>query len=176
MTLKIFSASSSVASDYVSVTVTVDADYKIISGGGRMTSGDILMIETYPVNGTSWTATLTEHVVDTTGRVAAYAIGLYDPGDEWDVSYTSAESGSSDYVFVSAAVPSGYQMTGGGAQVTSTDSGAGIVLFGSYPVDANNWMAVGNQHRSVGTGMVKAYAIGNIQSLFSIFRILHIVC
>ena len=160
MQLKIFSLQTSVAAGYQTLTMTVDTDYKIISGGGQMLSGDILMTETYPENETSWTATLSQHDSSTTGNIAVYAVGLYDPSDDWDVVITDDESTSGSSSSVTASVPSGYQMTGGGARVSATDSGAGVLLFGSYPSDGTNWRALGHQHKAVGTGKVTAYAIG----------------
>ena len=159
--LKVFTASTSTAAASQTVAVTVDSGYKIISGGGKMTSGDILMLETYPTdNNTMWVTSHSMHVVSTTGNAAAYAIGLYDPDDEWDVSVFTEESTSSATPSVSVSVPDGYLMTGGGAEVTSSDSGAGLVIIGSYPSGNSTWTAVANEHRSVGTGKVRAYAIG----------------
>ena len=158
--MKVFTTSTSSNGDYQTANLTIETGYKIISGGGRMAGGDILMVESYPVDETTWITTHSDHVVDTLGESAAYAIGLYDPNDEWDVSIFSAESTSSASPSVSVSVPDGYLMTGGGIQVTSSDSGVGIVLIGSYPSGNDTWTAVGNQHINPGTGKVKAYAIG----------------
>ena len=162
MTLKTFAAYTSVASNLSTVMVTVDEGYKVISGGGQLIDGDILMVESYPLDEMTWVAKFKNHGTDLSkvGNIAAFAIGLYDPDNLWDVMVTSMESSSSDGPSETAGLPDGYQITGGGARVSTPDSGYGLVLFESYPSSDSGWTATANQHWYAGTGRVTAYAIG----------------
>ena len=160
MKLEIFELRSG-PSSYESLTVEVPPGYKVISGGGELVSGDILMAETYPSSATSWTTTFVDHSNDgRTGSIIAYAIGLYDPLNEWDVVINSDLSSESNHPFATSSVPAGYLMSGGGARVTTPVSGFGVILFGSYPTDSNTWMAVANEHYLAGTGTVQAFSVG----------------
>ena len=142
------------------MATTITENYKIISGGGQLIDGDIVMVETYPLDRYTWVTKMREHVQPTVGNTASFAIAIYDPDDEWDVQYFSEESDSSDEPWATVSIPDGYLLTGGGARISSADSGAGVVLFSSYPSSNNTWKAVAHQHISPGTGKVTAYAIG----------------
>ena len=159
MKLKIFSAKCGSFSTYETITVEVDPGYKVISGGAELADGDILMKASYPSSATSWTATFKDHLAGYSGGIVGYAVGLYDPNNEWDVVITTASSNMSPSPSIKATVAEGYQMTGGGAEIIDGDAN-GIVIFGNFPFDDKNWMAVGNEHYFSGTGQIKSYAIG----------------
>ena len=161
MKLKIFSAYTSTTPSEPTISVTVDADYKIISGGAQVIQPDVRIVENYPTSATTWMVKATTYAAAKSGNVTAFAIGLYDPDDEWDVVIDSQQSSTSNLPYVESSVPSGYLRTGGGARVIfPIDSGKMIFVCGSYPSDVDKWSAQGSEHSASSTGQIVAYSIG----------------
>lgn len=164
MYLKLFSATSAGLVPHPTVSVTVDAGYKIISGGAKVDYGSCsgqLLVASYPQTSTTWFAKSKDHSVSCPGTVTAFAVGIYDPNDEWDVQIVSVESPTAATIVTSTAtVPSGYTLTGGGA--LDENPHPGHLLYESAPtLNGNGWIASGRTviYNSV-KSKVTAYAIG----------------
>ena len=158
---------------YNPVSITVDKDYKIISGGAWLdeNSSDFLTAS-YPAfaNGAinAWPATSHDSEIGTAGgsQLVGYAIGVYDPADLLGVSCGAAD-GANPTVGADTAVKTldaGYVLTGGGCQ-TSTDRKEPRYLTGSYPkclggTTYNSWVADGHDYGYESSATLKAWAIG----------------
>ena len=140
---------------------TVGQGYKVIGGGALANWSDkgSLLIASYP-SGNSWIAQSKDHVYVEATTITAWAIGLYDPRDEWDVKVVPAPvvANEESRSTASASLPPGYTMTGGGA-VTSPDT-IGILLSASFPAGATTWEARAHDHTAKASGTLTAYVIG----------------
>jgi hypothetical protein len=140
---------------------SVPSGYKVIGGGAlaNWVEPGSLLIASYPSNN-SWIAQSKSHVLGSLATMTAWAIGLYDPKDEWDVRIESASVAYQAYArqSVTATLPEGYTMTGGGG-VTSPEE-PGILLTASYPSSNRGWTVNAQDHSVAATGQLTAYVIG----------------
>jgi LysM domain len=164
--IKTFSQVST-AEEHPHVTVTMPSGFKVIGGGALAnwrTNGSLL-IASRPEGTTAWFAQSKDHSwpPDKGGAewttITGWAIGLYDPKDEWDVSIKTGQGPVHTAVLgtASASLDSGYVLTGGGAWATS--NGPGILLTASYP-DEKTWRAAAKDHGVPDDGTLTAYVIG----------------
>lgn len=159
LSVKLFSETSPLAA-HPEVRVTVPAGYKIISGGAHVIydgPGNMLTAS-YPAGTSAWVAQSKDHEQASPARLEAWAVALYDPNDEWEVSIVSETSSPASHPSVSVTLPASYTMTGGGAQVHW--SGAGNLLTASYPQTSRTWQARSKDHIKPDPATLTVYAIG----------------
>jgi len=159
LSVRLFSLTSSLET-HPEARVTVPAGYKIISGGAHVDYQDPgnLLTASYPDGPSAWVVRSKDHVQPSPARVEAWAVALYDPNDEWEVRVVSATSSPAAHPAVSATLPPGYTMTGGGAQVHWT--GAGNLLTASYPQSPRSWEAKSKDHTRSDPAALTVYVIG----------------
>ena len=140
---------------------------KLIGGGAMVDYGDgegSLLTGSYP-EGNSWVASAKSHKASSDARVTAYAIYLFDPFDFWEVKMVSAMTGEkSNRPEVTAELPNGYALTGGGARVEWDHKDGGIMLTACCPADKNGtyagWTAKGKDHDIPDKGNATAWVFG----------------
>jgi hypothetical protein len=139
---------------------------KLIGGGATVDYGTgpgNLLTGSYP-EGNFWVASSKSHCAPSAAKVTAYAIYLYDPDDLWDVKMVSAKTQSaSSRPKVTANLPAGYALTGGGALLDW--GGYGMLLTACYPEENNNrryvgWTAKGKDHKEGDSGNATAWVFG----------------
>jgi hypothetical protein len=149
------------------VTVTVDKAYKVIGGGAlaNWRSNGSMLIASRPEGTNAWYVQSKDHAWDGKGggettRITGWAIGLYDPNDQWDVSIKQNQANVPTTVLgnATATLDTGYVLTGGGAWAWAP--GPGILLTATYPSSENSWTASAKDHGAADNGTVTAYVIG----------------
>ncbi|PWT86868.1 MAG: hypothetical protein C5B58_00705 [Acidobacteria bacterium] len=166
---------TSAVSDYPTERVPVDRDFKVIGGGALANWKNVgsLMVSSYP-DGNSWVAQSKDHMWDAgSGRslggveqvtITVWAIGLYDPFDDWDVIVKpdpkAAQPGYASQAI--AELPTDYVLTGGGANASpGPPASPGFLLTGSYPTDDKQHWRADAHDLGVGVGgTLTAYVIG----------------
>jgi Putative binding domain, N-terminal/Viral BACON domain len=157
--LKTFTATSAQAS-HPEVRLTVPAGYKIISGGCRdnYTGYGNMLTACYPEDQTTWVGRGKDHTIGDPATLDVFVIAVYDPKDEWIVYMQSSTSAPSGVPNITATLPQGYALTGGGAVVNY--SGWGQLLTASYPEGIRSWTAKAKQHGPADAAPVTSIAIG----------------
>lgn len=139
---------------------------KLIGGGARVEYGTgpgNLLTGSYP-SGNGWVASSKSHDKPSPAKVIAYAIYLVDPDDLWDVQRATASTQSkTNRPEVTAKLPPGYALTGGGALIEY--DGAGIMLTECCPAfgldgSCTGWKAKGKDHLSGDAGNATAWVFG----------------
>jgi hypothetical protein len=161
-----FSNTSSVAS-HPSVTVTVEQGYKLVGGGAIIdpVEPSNFLTASYPVSPVSWYAEGKDHEIISPASITAFAIGLYDPDDIWDVQFVAQNSAVLSQPKAAVGLTDDYVLTGGGAIVNYT--GAGNMLNASFPSPNPNgdgdwyiWNAHSKDHDISDPASITVYAIG----------------
>lgn len=126
-----------------------------------------LLFESYPApESKSWIAAAKSHKWPSPqATVKAFGIYLEDPDDLWDVKVVSVSTGAdSDAPEVTAILPPGYALTGGGAKITYRNSSRGLLLKESRPVqiqgEYRGWTVKGTDHLDPDVGSAEAFVIG----------------
>jgi hypothetical protein len=160
------SAPSRVAS-HPAVSVKVDNGCKLIGGGAIIdpVEPSNFLTASYPLDPETWFAAGKDHEIISPASITAYAIGLYDPDDIWDVQIVSATSAALSHPKVPVGLTDDYVLTGGGAIVNYT--GTGNMLTASFPRANPNgdgdwyiWEAHSKDHDVVDPAQLTVYAIG----------------
>jgi MAC/Perforin domain len=121
-----------------------------------------LLFASYPERD-SWVAAAKDHKWSSPQAfVKAYGIYLDDPDDLWDVKVVAARTDApSTTPEVTAILPPGYALTGGGAKITWTH---GLLLKESRPTkiqgEYRGWTAKGTDHLDPDVGTAEAFVIG----------------
>ena len=163
-TVKVFEATSASPAESPTVTVSVPSGYKVIGGGAKVNWQGYgnLLTASYPSSATSWTAAGKSAVESSPATITAYAVAIYDPNDDWEVSITESTSQQAAHPYAAVAPTAGYTMTGGGAKANF--SGAGSFLTASYPhfetTSGFYWYVNAKDHVHSDPATVTAYAIG----------------
>ena len=143
---------------------------KLIGGGAIVEPsasgqpGNLLLTASYPdPAANSWIAKAKSHKWSSPGTVKAYALYLDDKEDNWEVKSVSAPTdGKTHNPQVTALLPPGYALTGGGAAVTW--DGQGLMLKECCPVkiqgEYRGWTAKGTDHLDSDVGQATAWVIG----------------
>lgn len=161
--LKFFSAQSEVASN-PTATCQLDDGFKLLCGGAQVASGTgwgNTLTASYPPSIFAWTAASKDQDHSDQRQITAWACGVYDPQDLYDIQIFSTVSGVDPeaHPAATANVPSGYELVGGGAQAHYSDEGQ--FLTGSYPSgDLSGWNATSIDHIESDFGSVTAFAVG----------------
>ena len=126
-----------------------------------------LLFESYPApEGDSWVAGAKSHKWSSPqATVKAFGIYLVDPDDLWDVKVVSVSTDAdSNAPEVTAILPPGYALTGGGAKITHRNPNGGLLLRESRPVqiqgEYRGWTARGTDHMDPDVGSAEAFVIG----------------
>jgi hypothetical protein len=142
------------------------AAQKLVGGGARAnwaTQG-LLLTSTQPdVPGSNnWVAAAKDHLAAEAGTVTAFAIGLLDTTDDWDVGIFNATGAMSETPVATVSLPAGYTITGGGCTDNWRTSPAsmGSLLTASYPLSTTTWQCAGKSHGASSPASVTAFIIG----------------
>ncbi|WP_244237306.1 M4 family metallopeptidase [Corallococcus llansteffanensis] len=146
--------------------VTVPSDFVVIGGGGegKESPAGNLLTASYPDSGlTSWLVSTKQHIDSDPVQVRAWAIGLKVAGLtpaqlRSYLTVSSATSASVAHPDVTASLPAGYVLVGGGIKVNW--SGAGNMATASAPNTTTSWRVRSKDHRESSPATAQAYAIG----------------
>jgi len=127
-----------------------------------MTGNGAFLVETRPINSTTWRAQSKDHIVQDPHYLKVYAIGMridgVDPSYLRSKIHIVSATGSSDsWPSASISVPVNCILVGGGAIDNYT--GYGNMLTDSHPI-SNEWNAGGKDYRRVDESTITVYAIG----------------
>ncbi len=173
--------SNTAAQHNTDFAVTVPSDYVVIGGGaeGTNTPYGNLVTASYPnSNLTAWLASTKDHYYGNPVRVRAWAIGLKINGLSAEqvrsnITVNTATSSSTAAPDVTATLPSGYVLVGGGIKVNS--SWAGQLATASSPSGSTGWRVRSKDHYYSSPTTAVAYAIGLKNSIFGIGTISSII-
>lgn len=158
--IQIFSNTSPVAA-HPQVTVGLPLGYKLIGGGAQVNwrGNGNLLVASYPA-GNTWTAQAKDHEIPDPSTLTAWAIGLEDSKDQWEVKIEPKSMPSIPFQAgsVTARLPPGFIRTGGGA--AAEFGGQGRLLTSSYPKDSLEWTVTDKDHVIPEGGTLTAYVIG----------------
>jgi hypothetical protein len=159
LNVQLFTATSG-SMAHPSVELTLPAGYKIIGGGAfdHWSGSGNLLTASYPKSLNTWAVAGKDHELSSPAPITAYAIALYDPNNEWDVTIKQQTSDPAPHPTQVAVLPPGYVLTGGGAFVNW--HGAGNLLTASFPSSDNSWEARSKDHDISDPAQITAYAIG----------------
>lgn len=148
--------------------VSLPEGYKLIGGGVRTHASECsydngqLVVSSHPkyTDGEyGWFAGSKDHGGQVCrGRVQAFAVGLYDPSDQWEVVVDSQASSDSASPSMQVQVRTGYIMTGGGIEASS--SGHSQLAVSSFPSSNRSWTVKSKDHVYPASAKVRAYVIG----------------
>ena len=167
ITIAVFERVSPAASGHnTDFAITVPDDYVVIGGGGegKESPQGNLITASYPNAGlTAWLVSTKDHVSADPVQVRGWAIGLKIAGltpaqVRSNISVTTATSAYTSYPDVTAAVPAGYVLAGGGIKVNW--SGYGNLATASAPSGATGWRVRSKDHQYSSPATATAYAIG----------------
>jgi hypothetical protein len=167
VTIAVFERYSDVASSHnTDFAVTVPADYVVIGGGaeGKESPQGNLLTASYPNSGlTAWLASSKDHKNADPVRLRAWAIGLKVSGltaaqVRSYVNVTTATSALAAHPDVTATLPAGYALVGGGIKVNW--SGMGNLATASAPSGASGWRVRSKDQIDSSPATATAYAIG----------------
>lgn len=140
----------------------VPRGWKLIGGGAEVIYGDspgLLLTASYPEDSHCWRSDAKDHSSAANGTVTAYAIGLYDPGDAWDVRVDSTTTNSAvNHPSVSVELPPEFALTGCGGRIDW--KGHGSLLTGVYPSGRSACTTSGKDHSRPDKSRATSFAIG----------------
>jgi hypothetical protein len=160
LTIQLFTQTSASA-QHPSTTLTVPQGFKIIGGGAldHYSEPGNMLTASYPITPTQWFVAGKDQEQASPATVTAFAFGLLDPNNEWDVVIDSVTSPIKlPHPQATARLRVGYVMTGGGAFANYT--GAGSLLTASYPDSDSTWHAQSKDHDIKDPSVITAYVIG----------------
>ena len=159
LTVHVFIQSGQIA-QHPTAQVSVPQGYKLIGGGAsdNWVGQGNLLTASYP-KGNQWIAAGKDHQDPSPSYITVYALGLYDPDDDWDVIVAQQTSDPAQHPQAVAPLPAGYILTGGGALV-DYGSGYGNLLTASFPNGDSGWEARSKDHLVADPAKITAYAIG----------------
>lgn len=165
-------------SHFMDFAVQVPDDYVVVGGGvaGSANPGNFITAS-YPNSSLSaWLVSTKDHLIPNPAAIRAYAIGLKIQGMtrkellENDIVWTSAQSsGTESHPDMTAFLPSGYAMIGGGMRIGW--SGAGNLAYGMYPDTMLSWRARSKDHVVSSPANMEVFTIGIQKSIPSIGEI-----
>ena len=167
ITIAVFERVSPAASGHnTDFAIAVPNDYVVIGGGGEGTSSPQgnLITASYPDAGlTAWLVSTKDHINADPVQVRGWAIGLKIAGltpaqVRSNISVTTATSDYAAHPDVTAVLPAGYVLAGGGVKVNW--SGAGNLATASAPSGATGWRVRSKDHYTSSPSTATAYAIG----------------
>ncbi len=181
ITIAVFERVSPTASGHnTDFAIAVPDDYVVIGGGGEGKNAPQgnLLTASYPNTGlTAWLVSTKDHVNTDPVQVRGWAIGLKIAGltptqVRNNISVNTATSAYTAHPDVTAAVPAGYVLAGGGIKVNW--SGAGNLATASAP-SGNGWRVRSKDHQLSSPATATAYAISINGSIAGVGTISNIV-
>jgi vibriolysin len=182
LTIAVFERYANTAANHnTNFAVTVPGDFVVIGGGGEgkeSPSGNMLTAS-YPDSGlTSWLVSTKDHIDGDPVRVRAWAIGLKVAGLTAAQlrSYLTVSTATSAYVAhpdVTASLPAGYVLVGGGIKVNW--SGSGNIATASAPYGGSAWRVRSKDHQESSPATAQAYAIGISSSIPGVGTISNVI-
>lgn len=163
--IQVWSDSSALAQHpFARSCVDVTKGYKLVGGGARVSqsSTDNLLTASFP-DDNCWIAMSKDHRQKSPASITAYAIGLYDPDNKWEVYYVRSEGRFGDNPTAEASLPKGYWLTGGGGRThwsTSGSRNAGNLLTVSRPASESTWLVEARFREDENPTEAVAYVIG----------------
>ncbi len=160
--------------------IAVPDDYVVIGGGGEgkgAPQGNLLTAS-YPNAGlTAWLVSTKDHIKADPVQVRGWAIGLKIAGltpaqVRANLSVNTATSAFASHPDVTAVIPAGQVLVGGGIRVNW--SGAGNLATASAPW-GNGWRVRSKDHQQSSPATATAYAIGINSSIAGVGTISNIV-
>lgn len=157
---------TSPVTNHPSATGTLPAPFKLVGGGARAnwsTYGSLLTATQPGAPGSNaWTAGSKDHFAAEPVSITAFAIGLADPADDWEVIVREARAAIGPKPTATATLPTGYVMTGGGCldDWRATPNAPGNLLTASFPSSTNSWECRGQEHAGASPASIVAYVIG----------------
>ena len=162
--LRIFAAASTLT-ERPEASVTVPDNYKVLSGGARVTwenQGEMLT-GSFPVGNSQWAARASDCVDVDSAILTVFAIAVYDPYNWLDVTTAQSQSQAAEHPTASVNLDKNYAMTGGG-----TD--CGLYLTASYPwsqsdpknvsFPSDTWQVAAKDHKVAMSLPITAFAVG----------------
>lgn len=172
LTIAVFERySTASAGQNTNFAVSVPGDFVVVGGGGegKENPAGNLLTASYPDSGlTSWLVSTKNHIESDPVQVRAWAIGLKVAGlpPAQLRSYLTVSSATSAYVAhpdVTATLPAGFVLVGGGIKVNW--SGSGNLATASAPSGASAWRVRSKDHKESSPATAQAYAIGISSSI-----------
>jgi hypothetical protein len=159
LTVQLFTVTSALA-PHPSIDFTVPSEYKILGGGAldNWSGAGNLLTASYPKGLQTWSVAGKDHEAPSPASLTLFALALYDPNNEWDVTIEQETSDPASHPQAAATLLPGYTLTGGGAFVDY--HGAGNLLTASFPTSVAAWEARSKDHDLADPARITAYAIG----------------
>jgi Subtilase family/Peptidase inhibitor I9 len=167
VTIAVFERCSSTLSQHnTDFAVQVPSGYVVIGGGGegKGAAGGNLLTASYPNAGlTEWRVSTKDHQIPDPVSVRAWAIGLKINGLTpaqliSHLTVATAASSNAAHPDVTANLPAGYVLLGGGFKVNW--SGMGNLGTASAPSGAYGWRVRSKDHNLASPATAQAFAIG----------------
>jgi hypothetical protein len=135
-------------------TAAIQLDVGDLVGGGARTNwtgNGNLLTATYPgplgpILKNQWVAAGKDHWYPDPTTITAFAIGLADPEDHWEVTVVAETSPSMTAPVARATLPPGYALTGGGCLLNWAQGSPGHLLTASFPSSLTTWECRGKDH------------------------------
>jgi hypothetical protein len=153
------------SASHPSCSVPVPQTFKIIGGGAAIdpVQPANFLTASFPADHRTWFAAGKDHKATSPASITAWAFGINDPNDLWEVKIVHVKSAPLDQPQIIAILPPGFVLTGGGAFVDY--KGAGNMLTASFPHKSaaglwDGWEAHSKDHQITDPAQLTAYAIG----------------
>lgn len=146
----------------------------VILGGGAYVDWDgpcspagcagSLLTAMYPnYNGTTWTVSFKDHIVESKARIIAYCIVAQmkngSPISAENYKVVSATSTTAHHPTMQVDLPDGFTVVGGGARTNYSRDGS--ILFASYPkAELRGWIGSAKDHERLDPATITVWAIG----------------
>ena len=144
-----------------SCDLAIPNDFKILGGGAldHYNEPGNMLTACYPKSLQLWSVAGKDHQEFSPASITAYALAIHDPNNEWDVVITQQTSDPAQHPNITATLPDGYILTGGGAFV-NYGNGYGNILTATFPSSQSTWEARSKDHLVADPAQLTAYAIG----------------
>lgn len=135
------------------------SNVKLIGGGALVDPVEPgnLLTGSFP-EGNCWVALSKDHKASSPATIKAFAIGIFDPNNEFQVITRKRDSARTNHPAVVVDLDAGFAMTGGGGRTNF--SGAGSLLIASFPQTATRWEVRAKDHQIANPATVTAFVIG----------------
>ena len=149
------------------VDCVVDPEFALVGGGaagvGSSNGGSPFLTESRPLDGRTWRASSTKHLVSASHNLAVYAIGMRLDGVNTQALRNAIQWKQVELAGDTAAaqVPTGSMLIGGGAQTIPDASANGVARFlkGSYPPGFHEWRATSKNHYLPAAGQTSVWLL-----------------
>lgn len=155
------------ADSHVAVDCVVDPEFALVGGGaaglGSSYGGSPFLTESRPLDGRTWRASSTKHLVSASHQLAVYAIGMRLDGVNTQALRDAIQWRQVQLAGDAAAaqVPTGSKLIGGGAQTVADASANGVARFlkGTYPPGFHQWSATSKDHYLPAAGTTSVWLL-----------------